>query len=301
MKSICKGCLIFFGLLIAAALVVHFLFKDKIMAAVKGAANESLTASLDFKDVDISLFRNFPKLSVGLEGLDITGTGAFEGVKLVQCERMDVAVDFWSAVTGNEVIVRGLYLDKPDIKVYVLKDGKANYDITKPAPEPVTTTETAASPIKLEHYEIKGGKVYYDDRGLYMIAEIVDLDHEGKGNLYTDLYDLAMKTRVGQLSLNYGGMQYLSKAKADWDVVLGADMKNMKFTFKDNIMKVNALALNLDGFVQMPNETDMLMDLKFGTPENSFKNFLSIIPGAYTKDYEGVQANGSVQCGGVAK
>ncbi len=301
MKRLIKGILIFFVLLIAAAFAVPYLFKDKIMAAVKDAANESLTATLDFKDVDISLFRNFPKLSVGLEGLDITGTGSFEGVKLVQCERMDVAVDFWSAVTGNEVIVRGLYLDKPNIKVYVLKDGKANYDITKPAPETTATTESAASPIKLEHYEIKDGQLYYDDRGLDMIAEIVDLDHEGKGDLYADLYDLAMKTRVGQLSINYGGVQYLSKAKADWDVVLGADMKNMKFTFKDNVMKLNALALNLDGFVQMPNETDILMDLKFGTPENAFKNFLSIIPGAYTKDFEGVQANGSVQFGGFAK
>ena len=55
--------------IIGVLAAIPFLFKDKIIAAVKTAANENLTATLDFKDVNISVFRHFPKLSVGLEGL----------------------------------------------------------------------------------------------------------------------------------------------------------------------------------------------------------------------------------------
>lgn len=43
------------------------------------------------------------------------------------------------------------------------------------------------------------------------------------------------------------------------------------------------------------------MDLTFGTPANTFKSLLSIIPGAYTKDFGNVQANGTVQFAGFAK
>lgn len=303
MKKILFGLAIFLFLLLGALIALPYFFKDEIISQVKTTANESLTAKLDFKDVDISIFRHFPKLSVGLQGLDITGTGAFDGVKLIQCERLDVAVDLWSAIFGTSININGLYFVKPDIKVYVLSNGAANYDITKPDPAgaAATTSSTESSPIKLEHYGITDGKILYDDRSLDMRAEMEGMNHSGSGEFTADVYDLVMKTVVQKLSVNYGGMQYLRNAQADWNVTLGADMKNMRFTLKDNEMKVNALQLMLNGWVQMPNDDDILMDLTFGTPANAFKSLLSIIPGAYTKDFDGVQANGTVQFAGFAK
>lgn len=303
MKKVLFSIAILLVLLLGSLLILPYLFKDEIVAQVKTAANENLNATVDFKDVDVSFFRHFPRLSVGLEGLEVTGMAEFEGVKLVQCERLDVAVNLWSAIFGDAVEINGLYLQRPILKVYVLSNGKANYDITKPddSPQTATTTESSGK-IKLDHYAINDGSLYYDDRSLGMEVEIDGLNHEGSGELYSDLYDLAMETHATALSVNYGGIQYLRNARTDWTTTLSADMKNMKFTLQNNDLKVNDLRLLLDGWVQMPENTeDILMDLKFGTPENTFKSLLSIIPGAYTKDFGDVQANGSVQFGGMAK
>ena len=80
MKKVLFGLAIFLFLILGSLIAIPFLFKDEIIAQVKAAANESLTAKLEFSDVDISIFRNFPKLSVGLENLEITnGPGPFEG------------------------------------------------------------------------------------------------------------------------------------------------------------------------------------------------------------------------------
>ncbi len=303
MKKILFGIAITLLLLLVALISLPYFFKDEIIAQVKTAANESLTATVDFKDVDISVFRHFPKLSVGLEGLEVTnGPGPFEGVKLVQCPRLDVTVDLWSALFGSSVVVNGLFFDQPDIKVYVLSNGAANYDITKPEPAGAETASSESSPVQLEKYGISNGKILYDDRGLDMKAEMAGLDHTGSGEFTSDLYDFVMETAVQQLSVNYGGIQYLRNARADWKATLGADMKNMKFTFKDNDLKVNDLKLMLDGWVQMPENTeDIRMDLTFGTPANTFKSLLSIVPGAYTQDFSDVQANGTVQFAGFAK
>ncbi len=302
MKKVLFGLAIFLFLLLGALVAIPYLFKDEIIAQVKTTANESLTATLEFSDVDISIFRHFPKLSIGLKDLEITnGPGPFEGVKLVQCERLDVAVDLWSAIFGDKVVINGLFLTKPNIRVYALSNGQANYDITKPDDAAETGT-TEAAPVQLEQYGIEDGKILYDDRGLDMKADMEGVNHTGSGEFTSTLYDLVMKTAVEKLSVNYGGVQYLRNAKADWVATMGADMTNMKFTFKENDLKVNDLKLMLDGWVQMPeNSEDIRMDLKFGTPENTFKSLLSIIPGAYTKDYAGVQANGTVQFEGFAK
>lgn len=302
MKKIFFGLAIVLVLLLGILLALPYFFKDEIIAQVKTAANESLTAKLDFQDVDISVFRHFPQLSVGLEGLEITGTGKFDGVKLVQCKRLDVTIDLWSAIFGDQVAIKGLYFNEPEIRVYVLSDGSANYDITKPEPPGKTaaTTESGGA-IKLEHYAIKAGKVLYDDRSLDMRAELEGLNHEGSGEFTADVYDLVMKTAIEKLSVNYGGVQYLRKARADWNSTLNADMKNMKFTLKNNDLQVNALKVLAEGWVQLPNDDDILMDLKFGTPMNTFKSLLSLVPGAYTQDFEQVKADGAIQFGGMVK
>lgn len=302
MKKILIGFAILLILLVAALAAIPYFYKDEIVAAIKTEANAGLNAKLDFADVDVSVFRNFPKLSVGLEKLLITGTGEFEGTNLIRCERFDVAVDLMSAISGNNLIIRELALEKPEIHVFVLKNGKANYDIAKPDPAGTTTTETSSgSTMKLEKYSISDGSIFYDDRSLGMLCEMRELNHTGSGDFYTDIYDMAMKTDIGKFSLEYEGMQYLKNAHAVWNSVLSADMKNMKFTLKDNELKVNNLQLNVDGWTQLPNDVDVLMDLKFSTPDNTFKSLLSIIPGAYTKDFDGVQAAGTVQFDGFAK
>lgn len=302
MKKILIVLGIVIALLLGAMIAIPLIFKDDIVAAVKTAANEELTAKLDFGDVNISLFREFPKLAIGLNNISIVnGPGPFEGVNLLKAERLDVAVDLWAAITNNDVIIKGLTIDKPDIKVYVLSNGDANYDITKPSDTPETAASTESSPIKLEHYAINDGNVLYDDRGLDMVAELKGLNHSGKGDLYTDVYDMVMTTKVNQLSVNYGGVQYLRNAKADWDATVNADMAKMKFTLKENVAQVNNLKLLLDGWIEMPNDEDILMDLKFGTPQNDFKSFLSIIPGAYTQDFNDVKADGTLSFAGMAK
>ena len=69
-------------LLIGSAFAIPYFFKDKILAAVKTAANDNVSAKVDFKDVSLSLFKHFPKVSVTLFNPDVTGVAEFDGVKL---------------------------------------------------------------------------------------------------------------------------------------------------------------------------------------------------------------------------
>ena len=50
----------FLLLSIGALAAIPYFFKDKIIALIKENINESLYATVDFTDVDISLLRNFP-------------------------------------------------------------------------------------------------------------------------------------------------------------------------------------------------------------------------------------------------
>jgi hypothetical protein len=54
-------------LFVGALVAIPYFFKDEILTTVKTEINKSVNAKVDFADVDISLLRSFPDLSLRLE------------------------------------------------------------------------------------------------------------------------------------------------------------------------------------------------------------------------------------------
>ena len=284
--------------LLAAAIAAPFFFKDTIVAKVKEGINKELNAKVDFTDVDVSFLRHFPKISVRLEGLEVKGVGTFDGITLLHTEGLDLALNFWSVWRGgNPYEINSVYLDKPFINVVALSDGQANYDITKPTE---TTSEPSNFKLNLSHYAVNKGTLIYDDKALNFYLGLRNIDHSGSGEMTADVYDLDTETISDSTTMSYGGMTYLSNAHADIKTIVNADIKNMKFTLKNTDAVINALKLNLDGWTQLKGD-DILMDMTFKAPSNNFKDFLSIIPAAYTKDYSSMKATGTFNFDGFVK
>jgi hypothetical protein len=97
------------------------------------------------------------------------------------------------------------------------------------------------------------------------------------------------------------GMRYLKKARFDVKFDSDIDMVNSKYTFKENHFGINELMLHFDGFVAMPDDESIDMDLTFATEKTSFKSVLSLVPAVYMKDFESVKTSGEFNLSGMAK
>ncbi len=292
-------------LVVIAAIAIPYFFKDQIVEAITQDLNKNINAKVDFADVNLSLFKNFPHFSFSLDQLSITGVDEFEGYKLIEAENIALSLNLMSVINSSDPIeIHTISMQKPEINIKVLRNGKANYDIVKPSDTPVEEEAAPATDlnflVQLEEYDITDGQFIYDDRlgGTYL--EIKDLDHDGKGEFTQDIFDLITTTNIGSMTAKSGGITYLSKAKGDLDLTINVDIPNSKYTIKDNQIVLNALKLNTEGFVQMTDDK-INMDIKYDAPQNNFKNILSMIPSAYTADFQDVQANGELQFNGFVK
>jgi uncharacterized protein involved in outer membrane biogenesis len=117
--------------LLALAYILPIVFKGKIVKLVKAEINKNIEAKVDFKDVSLSLFRHFPKLSIGLEDISITGVGEFKKDTLLSAAALDASVNIISAIKGKDMKIYGVYLQSPRIHALVNKEGKANWEIAK--------------------------------------------------------------------------------------------------------------------------------------------------------------------------
>ncbi|MEQ8907188.1 AsmA-like C-terminal region-containing protein [Ekhidna sp.] len=300
-----------FVILIAAIIVLPIIFKDDIRKALDDGMAENLNAKV-YYDIDgfsLSLIKSFPDLTVSMRDFGVVGVAPFENDTLASVANFQVTVDIMSALTGDQIIVKEMLLDQPEILVLVLPDGTANYDIAKES----TTEETAAEEVSeeessesgdvsvgIEKWSIQNGKVVYMDQSMDFYTKILGLNHEGSGDFTLDVFDLTTKTTVEAVSLGFEGVEYVSNKQLDLDVTLNMNLAEMKFTFKENRFAINRFAIEADGYVSMPGD-DINMDITFGGKDISLTSILSLIPGVYQEYLDGVDAGGEINFDGFVR
>jgi uncharacterized protein involved in outer membrane biogenesis len=293
-----------FLVLIILIILAPFLFKKQIVQFVKDTANEQLNAKVNFGDFDLTLFSSFPDFSLSVDSVSVANTGEFEGDTLLYAKNLTVGLNLMSVISGDKYEIHTISIDQPRIKVTVLKDGKASWDIAKPSTDTTKAVEdtTKSAPFKmgLEKFEINNAYIVYDDATLPCKAELYNMNYDLKGDFTADNFLIEMLLEVERLSVNYGGVAYMNKVKTRVKMDVDADMPNFKFTMKENEFGFNELTLGLDGYFAMPKD-DMDMDLKFKANQTEFKNILSLIPGVYTADFASVKTSGSLALDGFVK
>ena len=294
---------IFIGFIIVMAIVLPLIFKKQIVKAVKSEINKNLNATVDFKDYHLSLFRNFPNFTLGLDDLTVVGQKEFAKDTLANIKKLRVSIGLFSVISGAQYTIRKITIEQPKIRLIVLKGGKANWDISKPStPSPAKPEAAQPSKFKLsiKQLSISGAYIRFDDKDGNMHAEVKNLNHTLSGDLTADMTSLATHTKIDTLDFSYGGVKYAHKMQVEIKADFDADLKNSKYTFKDNEFRFNALFLKLDGFIALLKE-GYDMDLKFGAAQTDFKNFLSLVPAIFMKDFNNVKATGTLGFDGFAK
>jgi vacuolar-type H+-ATPase subunit H len=306
-KSLVGRILKWFGIILLVLLVLiisaPFLFKNQIVQFVKDTANKELNAKVNFGDFDLSLFRSFPDFSLSVDNVSIANIGEFEGDTLLAAKNLSIGLNLMSVIKGDKYEINEISLDQPRIEAIVLKNGKANWDITKPSAD--TTKETPAADSKpfkmgLKKFEIKNGHIVYDDASLGFKTELVGMNYNLKGDFSEDIFDIETLLEVDKMSMAYGGISYMNKVKTRVKAGINANMPQFKFILKENEFSLNELTLGLDGSFAMPKD-DMDMDLTFKANQTEFKNILSLIPGVYTADFKDVKTAGKLTLNGFVK
>lgn len=304
-KKFFKYLLYLILLIIVLLILIPIVFKGKIMEKAKAEINKNIRAKVEFVDLKLSLFKKFPNASIQLDGLCVEGIDDFEGDTLLTLNSLQVTVDIISAIKMENIKVKGITLDNPDIAAIVLEDGRPNWDIAIPAEEQEEIDTVPSEPMEfhvdLKKFEIKSADISYDDRSSGMFASLDNFNFMLKGDLGADHSLIEINSSTEFVNVIMGGIKYVKNAALNINVNLDADLANSVFTLKENTFTINDLTLLLDGSVAMPDTQNIDIDMKFNTSNTSFKSLLSMVPAVYMKDFEDVQTSGNLLLEGYAK
>lgn len=306
MKKLLKFIFYFFLFILIVLFTAPILFKGKIMTIAKEQINNSVNAKADFEDLNISFFKSFPYLNVGIKNLSVIGIEEFDGDTITHIQSIDIAVNVISAIKMENIEVKKISITAPYINALVLEDGKANWDIAKETEESDTTiADTTSSDfnanVALKSFEINGANIFYTDNSSDMSASLEDFNFALAGDFSKEYSTLTINSGVNKLNLAMSGIKYLKNVVLDINMNVDADLQEMKFTLLENTFSLNEFILTLDGSVEMPDSADMKIDMNYKTNNTEFKSLLSLVPTIYMRDFEDLTAKGNLALNGTVK
>lgn len=285
------------AVVLVVAIVTPLLLRGKIGDIVKREANAMLAARLDFEKLDISLLRNFPNASLNLKGLTLVGTDRFEGDTIVAARRITVVVNLMSLVGDGGFEVRKIILASPALHAHKLADGAVNWDVMKPS-EPADTTaaeESAPSSFRLSvrDFRLTDAVIRYEDDSTGMELRTAPLSLRLSGDMSAESTQLDLDLLAGGVDFTQGGVPLLHDAELALDAEIDADLAEGRFTFSRNTLRLNAIEMRLDGWVQQVGDA-LAMDVSAGCSEVRFKDLLSLIPAFYKHEFRSLAASGEL-------
>lgn len=303
MKKILKivGALLL--LIIVALVSVPFLFKGKIQEKITQAINQNVNAQVSFEDVSLSLIKNFPNAAVSIQNLKVVNHAPFEGDTLFAAQRLSLTANLMNLLFKKDdepFRLLGFSLEDGVANIHLNQKGEGNFNIAKSTEnENDSTSEPSDFSLNIKQYKVENLRFVFQSDEAQMRIMLDSIYHSGKGDFSGNVLELSTQTQT-KLFVTMQKNQLLKNTPISLDAVLGIDLNNQKYTFKDNKAYINKLALIFDGSLQLLDD-GQLYDLSFKTPSSSFQNFLDLIPAQYAKNVNGVKTSGNFSVSGLVK
>ena len=300
LKKVLKGLAIFILVILIALISIPYLFQGKIKEMIAETINKNVDATVSFADVDLSLIKSFPQANVSIANLSIINKAPFAGDTLVYLGELNLKMSIKELFKDkNEGMnIQSISSKNGLINIIFDENGVGNFDIAIKDESDKNKSDNNPLKLNIQEYDFKNLRFQYADRKSKIKMVIDSLNHSGNGDFSTNKLDLNTHS-TAVVSFEMDKMKYLNNVNLKLDAVLGIDLANNTYTFKQNTGLINDLPLTFDGTIKILEEGQQY-DLTFKTPTTSFKNFLGLIPSAYSGSLEKVQTSGDFSVIGEA-
>ncbi len=280
------------GLLVLALLLAlflaPFLFEGKIVNRVKQEINSNLNATVDFDDINLSFFKGFPYPSLTVSDVTVSGASPHEVQQLAKIEEIYVKIGLASVLHTDEPIeIISVSLNKPEFLVYTALDGTTNTSILPSSND----SSKGSYSLDIQSYKINEASVKYIDLQGKTTAVLTGINHSGKGDFSNDIFTLETDTDITSISIESNNVRLAKDLHIKSELPLQVNLTDNSYQFTDGLILLNQFKLNADGMITVLDK-GMDINLTSKANNNSIREFLSLIPYAYTKDFDGVDASG---------
>ncbi|MGZ5242382.1 MAG: AsmA family protein, partial [Bacteroidia bacterium] len=275
--------------LIGTAVLLSYVFEDKIKGLAIKEVNKVLVAKVEIKgsDINFSFLKHFPLASISFDNFivkDPIGDG-----DLARAKSLSVQFNPFDILFGKYEIKKILLKDAT-LNLRINKHGKPNYIIWK---VDTTTIDETPFALQLNNISLLRVKVNYDD-----IQSTLTFGNDIKeafltGKLYDDKFLLAAKADIYFSRFSMNKTQYIKHQRIIFDAALDMDMLQQKYTIKEGLATINHAEFDVTGFAQNLSNS-VKIDYTIKSKQNKIQTLMALMPEEYASLFKDYESEGAV-------
>lgn len=260
--------------MISVLVTIVYVKQDAIVRELIEDLNKDFQGAAEIKDSHISLFANFPYISIDLEGFKIYEDKSKKGKALVNVKDVYIGFNLWTIITGD-MEIKKIKLDGGHIDLVQHTNGEFNI-VKALSPE-----KEIESPEEEFHLDLKRVELHNIDftklnesNGLKVEAYIKEANSKFKTN--GDHVLASLDANFVLNLINNGDTTFFKHKHVDLstkiDFVKGKDL----MTISPTTVHFESSEFNMKGSIDFLK--DMYVDLNFGVNKKNFDLFIAMAP-----------------------
>jgi hypothetical protein len=277
-----------FLILLAWLLVV--VFQDKIEQKVIERVNKEINSEIKVKDIDVSLFHNFPYVSVVFNDVSASDATLQKAGNLFSAKWVSLEFNLIDLITGDYTI-RQIGMSGGYVWLKVFEDGSDNFHILK------SKTDTSKSK---ESSEFHLQKVYIQDiQGGYLNEQhnqqYVFYFHKAKasGKFYENDYNIKLSAALRVDSIHVSGIDFIPGTEAVLNGVIDINNSLKSVSFNNVKIGIADVVLFAAGKVNY-DENIQNVDISVKSDKTKLNEFISLLPEQFRKFFDEFKHKGLI-------
>ncbi|WP_207512620.1 AsmA-like C-terminal region-containing protein [Longitalea luteola] len=289
-------------LLVATAFTMLVTQQSRLVKLAVKEFNKKLSGTISVESSKISLFENFPYISVRLNNVRLYGGKSTTQKPLFQAERMFAGFSLKDILNQN-YNVKVIGMKNGHLDVVAEKNGQVNIvEASRITSDTTTATDTAQSPLKLDIRKIilRNMAISYLDKpsGRHIVTQIERI----QSSVQNDSLKINAAL-TGKFVIDYtspGNSTLFRQKHLETDLAVLYEKSTELVTINTGKLKVEDAVFNITGSASL-QQNNNAVDIKFGGDKPDLQQLFAFVPESVAKQLKHFRYDGHVNFEGTVK
>lgn len=278
------------GVVVLSVTISAFLFKDKIINQFIREANKQLSTPVSVGKFDVSVWQNFPKLSIVM--YDVMVEDSHPGkYPLLTAKELAFEMNLIDAWNGNYVI-EGLNITDSETNLKVNLNGENNYTIAKSNPGATQGSVKFA----LHNVQLLNTVVHYNDQSLNQQHTYNSKKLMASIETDNDVYNIDADGDLTIEKLSVEGKAYLTGKSFEIESDLIYDDLKKILTINPSLLVLRKASFNVAGTYSWKTKNEI--DIKVDGKDTDIQTLVSFLPESTAGSLAQYRSDGDVYFNG---
>ncbi|RPD46112.1 hypothetical protein DNI29_13970 [Hymenobacter sediminis] len=283
-------------MLLGSVVAGVWLGQDRIIAMFVQALNQYLQVPVQASRLEVSVLDQFPRLSVTLHDVVVSGSEPTDTVKLARARRLYCAFDAWDLLAGRYHI-RAVTLADAQVRVRRNAHGIGNYHVLRL--DTTTNAEDEPFGMELEGIQLERVRVLYEDAARQQHFRLQTPELQAALTITDTQLHIAAQGVAQVETLQLGSDEYFRDKQLTLRTNLLIDRARQQLTLEPSEIRVGPAAYAVSGSINYQRVA--VLDLRCEATGADVQSVLALLPPRLTRPVAGYRSRGKVYFGGTVR